>query len=102
MSNRSRHEKGCKQNPAYANTPRIPCHYPGCKSTFSRRDNLIQHQKRQNHFQLGNVELKISITPPPGSPVWEMAIQALEQQHGHGMALRWGDAPGVDSKADEW
>ncbi|KAL2060269.1 hypothetical protein VTL71DRAFT_9664 [Oculimacula yallundae] len=79
MSNRSRHEKACKDNPDSANAPRIPCLYPGCLSTFTRKDNLAHHQRSQNHFAVGNVEMKMTFTPTPGSPVWKLAMQAFGQ-----------------------
>ncbi|KAH9215528.1 hypothetical protein DL95DRAFT_460955 [Leptodontidium sp. 2 PMI_412] len=91
MSNRSRHEKNCKQNPDSSSVPRIPCHYPGCTSTFNRKDNLTQHQRSQNHFTVGNVELKISLSPSPGSPAWDWAMQALGQQQGSGELHAQGD-----------
>ncbi|PVH69413.1 hypothetical protein DL98DRAFT_173593 [Cadophora sp. DSE1049] len=80
-SNRSRHEKTCKQNPDNGSMPRIACHYPGCTSTFNRRDNLLQHQRAQKHLAIGSVEVKFSLTPAPGSPMWDLAMQTLGQQH---------------------
>jgi hypothetical protein len=80
MSNRSRHERTCRQNPDHTSITRIPCQYPGCTSTFNRKDNLTQHQRLQNHFMIGQVELKICLTPAPGSQVWDLAMEALGQQ----------------------
>ena len=81
-SNRSRHERGCKQNDGIKDRRRIACLYPGCTSTFNRRDNLLQHQRAKEHLAVRNVELKFSLTPKPGSPMWNMAMQSLGEQHG--------------------
>lgn len=96
MSNRSRHERTCKQNRDISSVPRIPCRYPGCTSTFNRKDNLTQHQRSQNHFTVGNVELKISLSPSPGSPAWDWAMQALGQQQGSGELHAQGDELWMD------
>ncbi|CZT11258.1 uncharacterized protein RAG0_15448 [Rhynchosporium agropyri] len=98
MSNRSRHEKSCKSSPYLTNAPRFPCHYPGCTSTFGRKDNLTHHQRTQKHdVSIENVELKFSLTPTPGSPLWDLAMQGLRQKCGDNTMGGQKDEFGMDN-----
>jgi hypothetical protein len=53
-SNFKRHQstKGCQRGSLYkrpGTTKSWPCPYPGCRSKFTRSDNLRVHQKKQRH-----------------------------------------------------
>ncbi|KAF2850558.1 hypothetical protein T440DRAFT_396954, partial [Plenodomus tracheiphilus IPT5] len=41
-----RHQQKHIDEPSAKN--HFPCHHPGCRNTFSRRDNLLRHRRRQH------------------------------------------------------